>query len=173
MYAVVDIETTGGSPKTAKITEIAIYIFNGEAIVDSFVSLINPECSISYSITRLTGIDNEMVARAPKFYQVAKKIVEMTDNMIFVAHNVNFDYGFVKKEFKDLGYDYQRKTICTVRLSRKYFPGLRSYSLGEICSRLGISIKNRHRAGGDALATVELLNRLLKVQEMKNPSLFR
>lgn len=172
MYAVIDIETNGGSQKTGKITEIAIYIFDGQQVCDSLVTLINPECPIPYQITRLTGIDNRMTSGAPKFYEVARKIVEMTNGRTFVAHNVNFDYGFIRKEFKDLGYDFRCKTLCTVKLSRKYIPGLDSYSLGNICENLGIIIHNRHRAGGDALATVYLLKELLNRSESKQPSLF-
>jgi DNA polymerase III subunit epsilon len=173
MYAVVDIETNGGSHRTGKITEIAIFIFDGEKVTDSFHSLINPESEIPYYITKLTGITNEMVATAPKFYEVAKKIVEVTANKIFVAHNVGFDYNFIRQEFKDLGYDYRRKTLCTVELSRKYLPGHPSYSLGNICQALNIEINGRHRAAGDARATVELLRLVLSAYQKNNPSLFQ
>jgi DNA polymerase-3 subunit epsilon len=161
MYAVVDIETTGGSPKNEKITEIAIYITDGKEIVDEFITLINPEKPIPYFITSLTGITNEMVEDAPRFYEVAKRIVELTDDKILVAHNVNFDYRFIKSEFKSLGYDFTRSNLCTLQLSRRLFPGYRSYSLGNICHDLGITIESRHRAAGDALATVKLLELLL------------
>ncbi|HOO84978.1 MAG TPA: 3'-5' exonuclease [Prolixibacteraceae bacterium] len=161
MYAIVDIETTSGSHKTGKITEIAIYIHDGEKIIDSFVSLVNPECFIPEYITRLTGIDNKMVATSPKFYELAKKIVEITENKIFVAHNVNFDYNFIQKEFKELGYNYNRQKLCTVKLSRKYLPGFRSYSLGNLCDELNIEIKGRHRAGGDAYATTKLFELIM------------
>jgi DNA polymerase-3 subunit epsilon len=161
LYAVVDIETTGGSPNTEKITEIAIYVFDGRKIVDEFVSLVNPEKNIPYYITALTGISNEMVADAPKFYEIARQIVEITENKILVAHNASFDYKFIKSEFKSLGYDFRRENMCTLRLSRKLMPGHPSYSLGKLCSGLGIVIEDRHRAAGDALATVKLLERLL------------
>jgi DNA polymerase III subunit epsilon len=161
MFAVIDIETTGGSPKNEKITEIAIYIHDGLSVVDEFVTLVNPEISIPYFITGLTGITNEMVADAPKFYEIAKKVVEITEGQIFVAHNVNFDYSFVRQEFKNLGYDYCRKTLDTVRFARQVVPGLSSYSLGKLCVSLGIPLNNRHRAGGDAFATVKLLELLL------------
>jgi DNA polymerase-3 subunit epsilon len=162
MYAVVDIETTGGSPKSEKITEIAIYISDGKEIVDEFITLVNPEKPIPYFITSLTGITNEMVADAPKFYEIAKKLVEITEDKIIVAHNVSFDYRFIRSEFKSLGYDFTRNNLCTLQLSRRLFPGHRSYSLGNICSDLGIHIENRHRAAGDALATIKLLDMLLK-----------
>lgn len=162
MYAVVDIETTGGSPEHEKITEIAIYLFNGRQITGEFTTLINPEKNIPYHITALTGISNEMVANAPRFFEVAKEIVELTENRIFVAHNVSFDYNFIRSEFKRLGYDWKRDKLCTVKLSRKVIPGKRSYSLGRLCDELGIAIHDRHRASGDALATVKLLDLLLK-----------
>ncbi len=160
-YAIIDIETTGGNPKSEKITEIAIYVHDGQQVVNEFVSLINPECSIPPYITGLTGITNQMVAKAPKFFQVAKHIVELTTDCVFVAHNASFDYGFVKEEFKRLGYDYQRTMLDTVRLSRKLLPGHASYSLGNLCADLGIGINGRHRAAGDAWATVQLFNLLL------------
>lgn len=167
MYSIIDIETTGQASKTGKITEIAIYIHDGFQIVDSFSSLINPECYIPDFITRLTGIDNEMVRSAPRFYEVARKVVEMTTDTIFVAHNVSFDYKFIQEEFNRLGYDYQRKTMCTVRMGRKYLPGHRSYSLGKLCGELGISINGRHRAAGDALATVKLFEMIMARKALK------
>jgi DNA polymerase-3 subunit epsilon len=165
VYSIIDIETTGQSLRMGKITEIAIFLHNGHEITGSFSSLVNPECSIPSYITRLTGIDDRMVAHAPRFYEIAKTVVELTAGNIFVAHNVLFDYSFVREEFKRLGYDFRRKTLCTVRLGRKYLPGHRSYSLGNICSDLRIPIDGRHRAAGDALATVKLLE---KIMQQKN-----
>lgn len=162
MFSIIDIETTGNSYRYGKITEIAIYQHNGERITDSFSTLINPEIDIPYFITELTGIDNSMVTNAPKFYEVAKTIVEMTQGRTFIAHNVQFDYKFIREEFARLGYDFNRKTMCTVQLSRKFIPGHRSYSLGKICSELGIEIDGRHRAAGDALATVKLFEIILQ-----------
>ena len=161
MYAIIDVETTGFGVTGNKVTDIAIYIHDGEKVVDEFISLVNPECTIPYQITQLTGITNEMVANAPKFYEIAKNVELITRDCIFVAHNVSFDYGTIRKEYAGLGGDYRRKKLCTVRLSRKAFPGLPSYSLGRLCSSLGIKINDRHRAAGDALATVELFNRII------------
>ena len=161
MYSVVDIETTGNGYRGQKITEISIFIFDGEKIVDEFTSLVNPEQKIPHFITNLTGITDAMVRTAPKFYEIAKKIAEITKYTIFVAHNVNFDYNIIRDEFKSLGFDFKRKKLCTVRLSRKIIPGLSSYSLGNICSAEGIEIAARHRAKGDAEATVELFRRLI------------
>ena len=161
MYAIVDIETTGGSARREKITEIAIYLHDGEKITDEFVSLVNPERNIPYFITNLTGITNEMVEDAPRFYEIAKTIVELTEGRTFVAHNARFDYSFIRQEFKSLGFNYRKKIIDTITLSRKLFPGHRSYSLGNICRELKIGINGRHRAAGDALATVKLFELLL------------
>nr|WP_319571377.1 3'-5' exonuclease [uncultured Draconibacterium sp.] len=162
MFSIIDIETTGQSYKNGKITEIAIYQHNGQKVTDSFSTLINPEMDIPFFITELTGINNEMVRTAPKFYQVAKKIIEMTIGRTFVAHNASFDYKFIKEEYARLGYNYHRKTMCTVKLSRKLLPGHPSYSLGKLCADLGIEINGRHRAAGDALATARLFDILVE-----------
>ncbi|GHA60834.1 exonuclease domain-containing protein [Pontibacter akesuensis] len=163
LYAIVDIETTGGQPHQDKITEIAIFIHDGEKIVDKYHTLVNPERPIPYFITQLTGIKDDMVTEAPKFYEVAKEIVEFTEGKVFVAHNVRFDYSFLKKEFGDLGFTFQRKTLCTVRLSRSLIPGLPSYSLGKLCHSIDIPLTQRHRAIGDAEATALLFDKLIKI----------
>src|SRR4030042_3543654 len=162
MYAIIDIETTGGSARLEKITEIAIYQHDGEKITGEYVTLVNPERNIPYFITNLTGITNEMVENAPRFYEIAKTIVELTEGRKFVAHNARFDYSFIRQEFKSLGYKFRRSLIDTVTLSRKLYPGYRSYSLGNICRELKIVINDRHRASGDALATVRLFEMLLE-----------
>lgn len=162
MYSIVDIETTGHS---SKITEISIFVFDGEKIVDEYTTLVNPECIIPPFITNLTGITNAMVGNAPKFFEIAKKVNQITQDTIFVAHNVNFDYNIIQKEFKDLGFDFKRKKLCTVRLSRKLIPGLKSYSLGALCTTQNIEIKDRHRAKGDAEATTILFEKLLKLDD--------
>ncbi|UCG27858.1 MAG: GIY-YIG nuclease family protein [Bacteroidales bacterium] len=163
MYTIVDIETTGGSYQYDRITEIAVYVHDGEKITDEFTTLINPERSIPYFITALTGITNDMVVDAPKFYEVAREIVELTEGKIFVAHNANFDYQFIRQEFKSLGFNFKRKVLCTVKLCRKIMPGLRSYSLGNLCNELNIRIETRHRAAGDARATAALFKLLLSL----------
>src|SRR6185437_1998988 len=162
MYAVVDIETTGGYASGNGITEIAIFLTDGKKVTDSFHSLINPECYIPSFITSLTGITNEMVQDAPTFEDIADEVENFTKDRVFVAHNVNFDYSFIKQEFSALGLKFERKKLCTVRLSRKIFPNLPSYSLGNLCGSLGIKIKDRHRAKGDAEATTKLLHLLVK-----------
>lgn len=177
-YAIVDIETTGGSPKNSKITEIAIFKHDGNKVVDEFVSLVNPETVIPQFIVQLTGINDRMVREAPKFYEIAKDIIEFTEDCVFVAHNVAFDYGVLRAEFKSLGYDYRRPHLCTVRASRYVLPGHESYSLGKLTRELGIELIGRHRAGGDAFATSELFTLLMEtdannlqtfVQEEVNP----
>ncbi len=163
-YAIIDIETTGGSANREKITEIAIVVHDGEKVLDSYETLINPERSIPYFITQVTGISDSMVADAPKFYEIAKQVVQMTEGAIFVAHNVRFDYGFIQEEFRRLGFTYMRKQLCTVRLSRQAFPGLRSYALGNLIKHFNISVKDRHRAMADAMATTVIFEKILKLE---------
>ncbi len=165
MYTIIDIETTGTGIKGNKITEIAIFRFDGHAIVDEFTSLVNPQCPIPHFITGLTGIDDQMVAQAPTFAEITDNVLEITKDAVFVAHAVNFDYGVIKEEFRQLGMDFVRKKLCTVRLSRKLVPGLRSYSLGKLCAATEIPLTNRHRARGDAHATVLLFKKLLRSPE--------
>ncbi|MEZ4895099.1 MAG: exonuclease domain-containing protein [Saprospiraceae bacterium] len=165
MYAIIDVETTGGTARWERITEIAIVLHDGEKVVDTFSSLLNPDRSIPWNITQLTGITDEMVSEAPHFYEVARQIVEMTEDCIFVAHNVNFDYSFVREEFARLGYDYTRKQLCTVRLARKVFPGLSSYSLSNLKKHFGIKAEKSHRALDDTLATTKLFELILAEQD--------
>lgn len=169
MFAIVDIETCGGKfeYKRGRITEICIVIHDGLQVTDKFTSLINPECYISPFYTQLTGITNDMVANAPKFHEIAKDIIAFTENRTFVAHNVSFDYNFIRDEFASLGYNFNREKLCTVKLSRKLIPGKPSYSLGKLCDSLGISNNARHRAEGDALATAQLFDLLLQIKSKK------
>ncbi len=161
MYAIVDIETTGGYADHHRITEIAIYHHNGIEITDYFYTLINPGRRIPEFITGLTGITTEMVESAPRFEEIAEDILKLLDERVFVAHNAQFDYAFLKKEFEEAGIAWSAKKLCTVRLSRKIIPGLRSYSLGSLAESLGITIEGRHRAGGDAEATAKIFSLLL------------
>lgn len=167
MYAIVDIETTGGYASANGITEICIHIFDGETVVDSFQSLINPLQPIPRYIQAMTGITDEMVEDAPVFETVAEKVHALLQDKIFVAHNVNFDYSFIKAHLEAAGYALQTKKLCTVRLSRKIIPGYPSYSLGNLCYSLGININDRHRASGDAAATVTLFKLLLQKDKDK------
>ena len=161
MYAILDIESTGGQYNEEGIMEIAIYKFDGHEIVDRFMSLINPEREIQPFVSKLTGINNKMLRTAPKFHEVAKRIVEITEGTVIVAHNAQFDYRILRTEFRRLGYDFQRKTLCTVDLSKKLLPDAESHSLGKLVRSLGIPMSDRHRANGDALATVKLFKLLL------------
>ena len=162
MYAIVDIETTGSYAAANGITEISIHVFDGEKVVEKFETLINPCQPIPRYIQAFTGINDTMVATAPKFEDVAENIYTILRDKIFIAHNVNFDYSFVKAHLNDCGFDLNSKKLCTVRLSRKIFPGFPSYSLGKLCHSLGIDIKQRHRAGGDTEATVKVFYLLLQ-----------
>jgi len=175
IYAVTDIETTGGSIAYGRITEIAIVLTDGHQILDRFSTLVNPQQLIPPNITNLTGITNQMVVNAPLFHEVIPQIEAFTKDAIFVAHNVNFDYGFIRESYNRAGERFQRKKLCTLRLSRKIIPGYPTYSLGKICQQVGIPLKDRHRALGDADATALLLHLLVQkdsngfIQESLNP----
>lgn len=162
MYAIVDIETTGGRSNTDRITEVAIITITNGEVVDRYETLINPGVRIPATITRLTGIDDALVEDAPSFSEVAAEIHKRTADAIFVAHNVNFDYGFLKEHFSEVGMTWKPRRLCTVRLSRKIMPGMYSYSLGKLAQQLGYIIEHRHRAMGDCDFTAELF---LKLQE--------
>lgn len=165
LFAIIDVETTGGGISGNRITEICIALLKNGEVIDKYTTLINPERNIPQYITALTGIDNEMVANAPRFSEVAQQIEEFTQDAIFVAHNVSFDYNVIRSEFRLLAQHYNRKKLCTVRLSRKLIPGLLSYSLGRLCTSINIPHLNRHRAEGDVDATVILFQRLLSLDE--------
>jgi DNA polymerase-3 subunit epsilon len=143
-------------------------VYDGEKIIDQYDTLVNPERSIPANITRITGITNEMVKDAPKFYEVAKRVVELTEGRVFVAHNVRFDYGFLRSEFERLGYTFSRRQLCTVRLSRTSFPGLRSYSLGNLIKHFDIDVSARHRALEDTLATLKVFKHILEKKDSEN-----
>ncbi len=161
-FAIVDIETTGGNASGSRITEIAIIIHDGVSVIERWESLVNPQKDIPLAIFALTGINNDTVRDAPIFDDIAEKVLEMLTGRIFVAHNVNFDYSFVRHELERSGFKWTAKKLCTVRATRKIKPGLRSYSLGNLCHSLDINIENRHRAGGDADATAVLFSLLLE-----------
>ena len=160
-FAILDVETTGGKFNEEKITEIAIFIYNGEKIVDKFETLINPSREIQPFVQRLTGINNELVKDSPKFIDVSKEILEITKNKIIVAHNVNFDYRIIKNEFQNINIKFIRDTLCTVDLSKLIFPDLKSYKLTNLLLNFGIENENPHRANSDALGAVELFKILV------------
>ena len=161
IYAVTDIETTGSHASGNSITEIAIVLSDGQKEIDRFETLLQPDHPIPYHITTLTGIDNDMVADAPRFEEVADEIESFLAQGVFVAHNVGFDYSFIKKQFEAIGRKWNPTRLCTVRLTRKLVPGLHSYSLGNLCRHFGILNNTAHRAMSDTLATVELLHQLI------------
>jgi DNA polymerase-3 subunit epsilon len=162
IYEITDIETTGGQPSGNSIVEIGVIIWDGQTILEEFHSLINPGIPIPLFITRLTGITSEMVKGAPTFDVVADRLQELFDGAIFVAHNVNFDYSFIKAEFAALGRNWSAQRLCTVRLARKAFPGNKSYGLSSICSWMGLHNEQAHRALSDARIAAEILRRSLR-----------
>ena len=162
MYTIIDLETTGGKFNEESIIEVAAYKFDGVNIIDQFISLVNPQRDIHPYVEKLTGITSKMVQSAPKFHEVAKRIIEITSGSILVAHNAQFDYRILQLEFKRLGFEFSMKSLCTVILSQELLPEQESYKLGRLSRSLGIPLKDRHRASGDALATVELLKILME-----------
>ena len=162
VFAIVDLETTGGNFNSERIIEIGIVLHDGTRETGSFSTLVNPEKEISGFISTFTGITNAMVKNAPTFREAAKEILEMTEGRIFVAHNVRFDYNFLRSEFRRINIPFFRRQLCTVQMSRKVFPQYKSHSLGNICRDLGIPIDNRHRAFGDAAATTLLLEKIME-----------
>ena len=162
LYAIVDIETTGGYAAAGGITEVAVVVTDGERILNRYETLVNPVYTIPKYVETLTGITNSMVEDARHFKMIADELYELLCDKIFVAHNVNFDYSYLKYHFKEAGYELDCKKLCTIRLGRQILPGLKSYSLGNFCRELGIGIEQRHRAGGDADATVKLFHHLLQ-----------
>ena len=167
MYAILDIETTGGKYNEEGITEIAIYQHDGLQVTDQFISLINPERAIQPFVEKLTGINGKMLRSAPRFFEVAKRIIEITENCLIVAHNAEFDYRILRTEFKRLGFKFERNSLCTVSISQALLPEMDSYKLGKLVRSLGIPISDRHRAQGDALATVKLFELLLEKDSSK------
>jgi len=167
LFAIVDIETTGGSAAQSAITEVAVLLHNGKEVEDRFSTLINPESIIPHYITALTGIDNAMVRNAPTFAEIAPTLFQLLQDRIFIAHNVNFDHSFLHYQFKQADLLFQPRKLCTVRYAKKLVPGLASYSLGNLCRSLGIPIEDRHRAAGDATATTLLFEHLLAIDEDK------
>lgn len=169
-FAIVDIETTGDKPKNFKIIEIAIIIHDGEKELETYHTMVHPEQRISPFISRLTGIHDADVHDAPKFYEIARDIVELTEDTVFVAHNVSFDYSVIRREFKRLGFDYRLDHMCTIQSARILIPGLESYGLKNITKALDIPLDNHHRAIDDTRATAMLFKKLYKAAkgDLKN-----
>lgn len=161
MYTIIDIEGNGGAFRKERIIEIAIYKYDGHKITDQFISLVNPESDITPFVQNLTKIYPKMVKTAPKFHEIAKRVVEITDGTTLVGHNIDFDYRMIRQEFKTLGYDFSIDTIDTIPLAKKLLPEEESFSLGKLVKSLGIPMSDRHRASGDARATLELFKLLI------------
>ena len=167
MYAIIDIEASGGTPENTAIIELAIFRFDGTQITDQLISLVSTEKEIDWYVQKLTGITNKMIKRAPKFHELAKRVIEITDGCILVGHGIHFDYKMLRKEFKNLGYNYEKVTLDTLSIAKELTPDEPSYSLGKLCHSLGIPLTERHRAAGDARATVDLLQLLLNKDKDK------
>ncbi|QOR73305.1 3'-5' exonuclease [Cruoricaptor ignavus] len=161
MYAIIDIESNGGKFREESIIEIAIYRFDGHEVTDQFISLVNPEDEISKYVQKLTGIMPKMVKTAPKFHELARRVLEITEGATLVGHNIEFDYRMLRQSFKRLGYEFRINTLDTIELSRKLIPNAESYSLGKLVKSLGIPLTSQHRASGDARATLELFKLLI------------
>lgn len=161
-FAIVDIETTGDRPVNFKVMEIAIIIHDGQNELENYSTFVDPQEKVNPFVSRLTGITDNHLIGAPKFFEVAKKIIELTKDTIFVAHNVGFDYGVLRTEYKRLGYDFRMDHLCTVQTARILFPGYKSYGLKNITKELGITLSNHHRAIDDTKATSALFKMLFE-----------
>lgn len=167
MYSVIDIESNGAPFRKESIIEIAIYRFDGHEITDQFISLVNPEDEISAFVQKLTGISAKMVLTAPKFHEIAKRVVEITQDSTLVGHNIDFDYRMLRQSFKRLGYEFNINTLDTIPLAKKLIPNEKSYSLSKLCKSIGIPLSEAHRASGDARATLDLF-KLLMIKDKDN-----
>jgi len=161
LYSIIDIESNGAGYRKESIIDIAIYRYDGQKIVDQFISLVNPESDITPFVQKLTNITPKMVKTAPKFHEIAKRVVEITANTTLVGHNIDFDYRMLRQSFTRLGYEFKINTLDTIPLAKKLIPDEVSYSLGKLVKSLGIPLTNHHRADGDARATLELFKLLI------------
>ncbi|SUX47080.1 3'-5' exonuclease [Chryseobacterium indoltheticum] len=161
MYSIIDIESNGAGFRKECIIDIAIFRYDGHKIVDQFISLVNPESDITPFVQKLTNISPKMVKTAPKFHELAKRVVEITENTTLVGHNIDFDYRMLRQSFQRLGYEFKINTLDTIPLAKKLIPDEVSYSLSKLVKSLGIPLVNAHRAEGDARATLELFKLLI------------
>ena len=159
-YIFIDTETTGCRPTIDRVIDIGFYHVIDDEIVHVWQQLINPEMPIPVNIQRLTGIDNDMVADAPLFADIATDLASMIKGKIFVAHNARFDYAFIRNELKRVGISFQAKTLCTVKLSRKLFPHEPRHNLDAIAARYNLNVTARHRALADADLLVQFFKKL-------------
>ena len=161
MYTIIDIESNGAGYGEEKIIDIAILRYDGHRIIDQFMSLVNPQSTITPYVQKLTSIRPKMVKTAPKFHEIAKRIIEITEGSTLVGHNIDFDYRMLRQSFRKLGYDFKINTLDTIPLAKKLLPNQESYSLGKLAKAIGIGITDQHRASGDARATLELFKILI------------
>jgi DNA polymerase-3 subunit epsilon len=169
-YVVVDVETTGSWAAGDRITEIGAVKVRNHQVVDEWHSLLNPQRTIPARITQITNITNEMVRDAPIFSEVADSFMRFMGDGIFVAHNVNFDYGFISYEYERLERRFRFPKLCTVAGMRRRYPGHKSYGLGKLCELYGIELETHHRALCDARATSFLLNLINQKREAADAS---
>lgn len=167
MFAIIDTETSGGQVGEEKIIELAVFLYDGEKVVDQLITLVNPQRKIDRYVSKMTGITENMVRRAPRFHEIAKRVVEITDKAVLVGHNIAFDYRMLRQEFDSLGYDFQKETLDTLFLAEGLIPGLPAYGLSKLCKELNIVNSDTHRAEGDARATLELFEILIQKDEKK------
>ncbi|MFM7730257.1 MAG: exonuclease domain-containing protein [Flavobacteriales bacterium] len=163
IFAITDIETTGSHASGNSIIEIGVVLFDGERVVDEFHSLIDPGIPLPPFITKLTGIDDDMLKGAPPFHQIADALEEVMEGAVFVAHNVGFDFSFIRAEFAAIGRAWNPSRLCTMRLARKAYPGLRSYGLGHLCHFFEIENADAHRALSDARAALGVFRKSTEV----------
>jgi DNA polymerase-3 subunit epsilon len=172
MFCIIDIESSGGPFGKEAMIEIAAFCYDGEEIVDQLISLVHPHRSVQPYVSKMTGITDKMLLRAPRFHEIAKRLIEITEDSVIVGHNVDFDYRMLRQEFARLGYVFERKTLDTIKLSQELIPNLKSYGLDKMCDELGLSRTNKHRAESDARATLELFEILREKDRQKGISSF-
>lgn len=167
MFCIVDIESSGGPFGKEAMIEIAAFRYDGDEVVDQLISLVHPHREVQPFVSKMTGITNKMLVRAPRFHEVAKRLLEITEDAVIVGHNVEFDYRILRQEYARLGYQFERKTLDTIKLAEELIPGLKSYGLDSMCEELGLSRPQRHRAEHDARATLELFEILREKDQRK------
>jgi DNA polymerase-3 subunit epsilon len=172
MFCIIDIESSGGPFGKEAMIEIAAFRYDGEEVVDQLISLVHPHRSVQPYVSNMTGITDKMLLRAPRFHEIAKRLIEITEDTVIIGHNVDFDYRMMRQEFARLGYVFERKTLDTIKLSQELIPNLKSYGLDKMCDELGLSRTNKHRAESDARATLELFEILREKDRQKGISSF-
>lgn len=171
VFAVLDIESSGGPFGKEAIIEIAVFRYDGDEVTDQLISLVHPHREVQKYVSKMTGITPKMLMRAPRFHEIAKRLIEITEGAVLVGHNVDFDYRMLRQEFARLGYVYEREALDTIKLAEELIPDLPSYGLDKVCDELGIFRTNKHRAESDARATLELFKILKEKDQRKSISI--